>query len=302
MKIVLTGSLGNIGRPLTKELIEKGHSVTVISSKTERIKEIESLGAKALIGSMFDPDFLTIAFRNADIVYLMETMEAAGDMFDPNVDFIGTISSIGENYKQAVEMSGVKQVIHLSSIGAHMEKGNGILLFHHKVEQILRKLPLEISIKFIRPVGFYINMFSFIQTIKEQGAIVSNNSGGDKKEPWVSPSDIANVIAEEMELPFNGRTVRYVASDEISPNEIAEALGTAIGKPDLVWKVISDEQLLAAWLEAGFNEQVARGFIEMQANQGNGTLYEDYYKHKPELGKVKLSEFAKEFAETYQKN
>lgn len=302
MKIVLTGSLGNIGRPLTKELVEKGHSVTVISSKTERVKEIEGLGANALIGSMFDPDFLTTAFRNADIVYLMETMEAAGDMFDPNIDFIGTISSIGESYKQAVEMSGVKQVVHLSSIGAHMEKGNGILLFHHKVEQILGKLPLEISIKFIRPVGFYINMFSFIQTIKEQGAIISNNSGGNKREPWVSPSDIADVIAEEMELPFNGRTVRYVASDEVSPNEIAKTLGKAIGKPDLVWKVVSDEQLLSEWLETGFNEQVARGFIEMQANQGNGTLYEDYYKHKPELGKVKLSDFAKEFAVAYQKN
>ncbi len=302
MKIVLTGSLGNIGRPLTKALVEKGHTVTVVSSKTERVKEIEGLGANALIGSMFNPDFLTIAFRNADIVYLMETMEAAGDMFDPNVDFIGIISSIGENYKQAIEMSGVKQVIHLSSIGAHMEKGNGILLFHRKVEQILGKLPLEISIKFIRPVGFYINLFSFIQTIKEHGAIISNNSGGDKKEPWVSPSDIADVIAEEMELPFNGRTVRYVASDEISPNEIAKTLGTAIGKPDLVWKVVSDKQLLTEWLEAGFNEQVAKGFVEMQANQGNGSLYEDYYKHKPELGKVKLSDFAKEFAEVYQMN
>lgn len=32
MNIVLTGSLGNIGKPLTKALVEKGHTVTVISS------------------------------------------------------------------------------------------------------------------------------------------------------------------------------------------------------------------------------------------------------------------------------
>jgi len=59
MKIVLTGSLGNIGQPLTRELIQKGHSVTVISRNTERQKEIEAIGAKASIGTMQDIDFLT---------------------------------------------------------------------------------------------------------------------------------------------------------------------------------------------------------------------------------------------------
>src|SRR5690606_27034727 len=141
MNIVLTGSLGNIGKPLTAGLIKKGHSVTVISSNAERKTPIESLGAKAAIGSMFDADFLTATFTGADIVYLMETMEAAGEMFDKSVDFIGTIKKIGNNYKTAVERSGVKKVIHLSSIGAHTDKGIGILIFHYNVESILGKLP-----------------------------------------------------------------------------------------------------------------------------------------------------------------
>ncbi len=46
MKIILTGSLGNISKPLTKYLVGKGNTVTVISSKAERQKEIEALGAK----------------------------------------------------------------------------------------------------------------------------------------------------------------------------------------------------------------------------------------------------------------
>lgn len=298
MKIVLTGSIGNIGKPLATELVQKGHSVTVISSNAGRVSEIEALGAKALVGSMFDADFLTAAFKGADIVYLMETMEAAGDMFDKNVDFIGTIGEIGRNYKKAVEQSGVKKVIHLSSIGAHTDKNIGILLFHHNVEKSLRELSDDIAIKFIRPVGFYINMFSFIHTIATKGSIISNY-GGDQKEPWVSPLDIADAIAQEMEKPFEGRIVRYVASDEISPNEIAQALGEAIGKPDLKWQVIPDQQLLDNWLNIGFNAQVAHGFVQMQASQGTGELYEDFYRHKPTLGKVKLADFAKEFAKAY---
>lgn len=294
MNIVVTGSLGNIGKPLTQELVQKGHSVTVISSNAQRQKTIEAMGGKAAIGSMFDADFLAATFEGADIVYLMETMEAAGDMFDKSVDFIETINQIGNNYRQAVERSGVKQVVHLSSVGADMEKGNGILIFHHNVENILRQLPDDVSIKFIRPVGFYINMFSFVQTIKYKDAIISNY-GGDKKEPCVSPLDIADVIAQEMEKPFAGRTVRYVASDEVSPNEIAKTLGNSIGKPDLQWQVISDEQLLADWLSIGFNEQLAKGFVELQASQGTGLLYEDFYRNKPTLGKVKLADFAKDF-------
>jgi uncharacterized protein YbjT (DUF2867 family) len=298
MNIVLTGSIGNIGKPLVKEQVQKGHSVTVISSNSDRKPAIEALGAKAAIGSMFDLDFLSQVFKGADVVYLMETMEAAGDMFDKSIDFISKISQIGNNYKVAVERAGVKKVVHLSSVGAHTDQGTGILIFHYNVENILRQLPNDVAIKFIRPVGIYFNMFSFINTIKNKGTIISNY-GGDKKEPMVSPLDIADVIAEEMELPFLGRTVRYVASDEVSPNEIARTLGRAIGKPDLKWTIISDEALLDNWLKIGFNEQVAKGFVTLQASQGNGTIYDDYYQNKPILGKVKLSDFAVEFAEAY---
>jgi uncharacterized protein YbjT (DUF2867 family) len=301
MKIVLTGSISNIGKPLVKELVEQGHSVTVISSNKQRASEISALGAEAAIGIMQDVIFLSNTFQGADIVYLMETMDAAGgDLSDKEVDFIGVINQIGHNYKQAVEASGVKKIVHLSSVGAHMEKDNGILIFHHNVENILKQLPAEVAIKTLRPVGFYTNMFGFMNTIKNQGVIISNY-GGDKKEPWVSPLDIAAVIAEEIDKPFKGRTIRYIASDEVSPNEIARALGSAIGKPDLQWKVISDEALLNEWLGIGFNPQVAHGFVEMQASQGNGKLYEDYYQHVPVLGKVKLIDFALQFAAAYNK-
>lgn len=36
MKVIVTGSLGNISKPLTKELLQKGHTVTVISSDPEK--------------------------------------------------------------------------------------------------------------------------------------------------------------------------------------------------------------------------------------------------------------------------
>lgn len=298
MKIVLTGSLGRIGKPLTQSLVKNGLSVTVISSKAERQKEIETLGAKAAIGSMQDVDFLSATFKDADVVYLMIAWDAIGHIFDKDIDFPTEFSNIAGKYKQAIVQSGVKKVVYLSSIGAHTNEGIGSLSIYNGVEHIMNQLPADVSIKFMRPVAFYPNIFRFMGNIKTDGAIIQSY-GGDKKEPWVSPLDIAEAIAKEMEEPFNGRSIGYIASDEVSPNEVANILGEAIGNDDLVWQVVPAEQLLNEVLASGMNEWVAKGFIEMQAAQGSGLLYEDFYKNKPNLGKVKMADFAREFASVY---
>lgn len=298
MKIVLTGSIGNIGKPLTQQLVQQGHHVTVITSNAERTTAIEALGATAAVGRMEDAGFLTSVFTGADIVYCMETLDAAGGFFGKEPDYVAAIDAIVQNYKTAIERTGVKRVVHLSSIGAHMSSGNGILVFHFNAEKILNELPADVSIKFMRPVGFYYNLLSFIPMIKGRGAIFTNR-GGDKKEPWVSPIDIAAVIAEEMEKPFAGRSMRYIASEELSPNEVAAILGEAIGKPDLKWEIIPDEQVLNGMLAAGMNPKTAAGLVEMQGAQGSGVLYEHYEQNKPALGKIKLRDFATDFAAAY---
>jgi uncharacterized protein YbjT (DUF2867 family) len=299
MKIIVTGSLGHISKPLTQELLQKGHSVTVISSKAERQKEIEALGAKAAIGSMQDADFLSVAFTGADAVYVMETM-GSGGFSDQNLDINAAISKVCNNYKQAIQQAGVKRVVHLSSIGADTDHGNGLLAFHYYAEKIIDQLPSDVGITFMRPVGFYSNLLAFIPVIKTQGMIVSNY-GGDVIKPWVSPLDIAAAVAEEITTPFVGRKVRYVASEEISCNDIAGILGAAIGKPDLKWVVISDEQMLNGMLAAGMNPRIAAGMVEMNASAGRhgSKFYEDYYNNHPVLGKIKIKDFAGVFAMIY---
>ncbi len=294
MNIVLTGSLGHISKPLAEDLIKKGHSVTVISSKADKQKDIEAIGAQAAIGSIDDAGFLAKAFKGADIVYLMEP---PFNFFDQKLDIEAYCTNFGHAYVKAVQQSGIKRIIHLSSIGGHTTEGVGMLAIHHKIENLLKQLPGDVYIKFMRPVGFYYNMFAFIPTIKAQNAIFQNY-GGDEKEPWVSPLDIAAIVAEEIEKPFEGRTVRYIASDEVSPNEVAGILGNAVGKPGLKWITAPDEQFLNSLLSAGFNPEAAKGYADMNIGRRNH-LYDDYNQHKPAFGKVKLTDFAKNFAAVY---
>jgi len=286
MNIIVTGSLGNISKPLTKELVEKGHLVTVISRKPEKQKDIEALGARSAIGYIEDAKFLSTTFTGADAVYCMEPP------YNPDAE------KLFHNYVQAIQQSGVKRLVNLSSIGAHTDKGNGILAFYYNMETSLKKLPSDVAITFVRPGGFYYNSLRFINTIKTEGVIASNY-GGDDKIPWVSPIDIAAAVAEELVTPFAGRKVRYVASDELTCDEVATILGTAIGKPDLKWIIIPDEQMQSRLIAAGFSARLAAGFVEMNASTHSGQLFEDYYRNRPVLGKVKMKDFAKEFASVY---
>jgi uncharacterized protein YbjT (DUF2867 family) len=294
MKIVITGSLGHISKPLAQELLQQKHIVTVISSNIKRQKDIEALGAKAAIGSLEDPAFLATTFTGADAVYCME----------PPANFqTGDLEfwiRIGKAYAQSIRQSAVKRVVHLSSIGAHTNKGVGLLRFHYEVENILQGLPADVAISFLRPVGFYYNLFAFIPTIRSQD-IIATNHHLEYKEPWVSPRDIAAVAAEEITLDFSGRRIRYIASDELTSDETAGILGTAIGYPGLKWVAVADDQLLNGMIAAGINPKAAQGLTEMNAGRRDGALYEDYFRNKPILGKVKLKDFAKEFAEVYNK-
>jgi uncharacterized protein YbjT (DUF2867 family) len=216
------------------------------------------------------------------------------DFFDPNLDVVASKTAIGTNYKKAIEQSGVKQIVHLSSNGAHTDKDNGILAFHHHVENILRQLPEDVIIKFIRATSFFQNVFYYTQTIKGQDAIFANYEGTEP-EPWVSTSDIADVIIEEMEKPFEKREIRYVASEELTANQVAQMLADALGKPKINWVVISDEQLLESMVSIGMKPASAKLYVEMTAWRRGGKMFEDYFKNRPEkFGKRKLKDFIKE--------
>lgn len=294
MKIIVTGSLGHISKPLTEELLKNGHTITLISSNAERQEDIEEIGATAVIGSVEDVDFLAKIFAGADAAYCMIP---PANYFDHSLNLPEYTLRVAGNYATAIQQSGIKRVVFLSSIGAHLAEGNGIIKEFHEVENMLGNLP-GVAITFMRPTSFYYNIYGFMGMIK-QGFIAANY--GEDKIIYVSPKDIADAIAHEIVTPSQGKKVRYVASDERTGPETAKVIGEAIGKPDLTWKLVTDEQTQAGLEGAGMQPAIAAGLAEMNSAMRSGKFWEDYQKHKPTLGKVKLEDFAKEFAAAYAK-
>ncbi|CAN5536675.1 hypothetical protein BH09BAC6_BH09BAC6_17420 [soil metagenome] len=111
--------------------------------------------------------------------------------------------------------------------------------------------------------------------------VIAANYGAADKLVWVSPVDIATAVAEELETPLAGKKVRYVASEELTGNEIAGILGAAIEKPDLKWIIISDEQMQSGLAAAGMGPQITAGLVQMNASMHSGELFGDYYLNGP---------------------
>ena len=293
MKIIITGSLGHISKPLAEELITKGHIVTVISSNLSKKQAIEALGAIAAIGSMEDVDFLSETFANADAIYCMVP---PADYNEPDRRIF--YSRIAKNYVQAISKSSIKRVIHLSSFGADLDKGTGIILGAFDAENIFNALE-NVNLTHIRPTYFYYNLNNFINAIKFAD-VIKANYGGDSKFPLVAPADIAEATAEEIQNLDSVNKIRYVSSNECSGNEIASVLGAAIGKPDLKWVLISNEEVQNSLESYGMPAQLAAGFVDMFDSMHKGDLSRDFYLHHPtKLGKVKLENFAKDFVIAY---
>lgn len=291
MKIIISGSLGNIGKPLTAQLVQSGHDVTVISSNADKKTAIESLGAKAAIGSVSDTDFLSKTFAGADALFAMTPPNMGGQ------NIIKNTVEAGHAFAKAIQETNIKRVVMLSSIGADLESGTGPIAGLHQIEKIYENL--DTSVTFLRAGYFYINFFNDIPMIKGAG-IMGGNFPASLQIPLVHPEDIALAVAEELQKTQEGKNIRYIISDVKTPSEIVKAFGTAIAKPELPWVEFTDEQSFGGMTQAGLPEEMANLYTEMGAGLRSGKIGADFLNNNfPVDGKIKLEDFAKEFASKF---
>lgn len=292
MKIAITGSLGNVAGPLTKQLLAEGHELTVISSNNDRKKDIEAIGATAAIGSITDESFLAGAFAGADAVFAMTP---------PNLglqNIVDNTAAAGKAIVNAVKQAGVNRVVLLSSIGAELDGGTGPIRGLHAIENAYNELE-GVNVTFLRAGYFYINFNNSIPMVQHSG-ILGSNLDPDTKVPLVHPKDIAAAAAEELLKETSGTNVRYIVSDVKTPAEITAAFGKAIGKPELPWIPFSDEDNEQGMVQAGVPAEIASLYTEMGRGLREGKIQADFLNGRHSIdGKVKLDDFAKEFAAAF---
>ncbi|ABB23937.1 conserved hypothetical protein [Pelodictyon luteolum DSM 273] len=293
MNYLITGSLGHVSRPLAAKLVRTGHSVTVVTRRAEKRAAIEALGAKAAVGSLLDLEFLSSACHGVDALFTLVPPDMQTD------NWKNYIAHVGDNYANAITRAGVKYVVNLSSIGAHLREGCGPAGALHYVEEALNSLS-GVHVRHLRAGFFHTNFLRDIDTIRSMG-IIAANYGRDASIPLVHPDDVANMASMELkDLQFTLKSIRYIDGERLDTQSIARTLGAAVMMPGLRWVDMADDELYAGMLERGFPPEIADNTVEMGRCLRLGRMLEDYLQHPPAAhGKITLEAFGAEFAEEY---
>lgn len=295
MKFVVTGSAGNVSKPLTELLLQAGHQVTVISRKRGNIAKLVEQGAVEAIGDLADLAFLKSTFDGADGVYLM--LPPMWDSADQKKQSI----MYANNFKTAIQSAGVKNAVFLSSYGAHRHHDAGPISGMGLAEDVLNTLDEDVNVLSLRTGYFYTNLLLSIDLIKQTG-----NMGNMFQIPQgtftvVDPEDIARTAAASLTTQnFKGHSYKYVVSDLTGTDEIAALIGKEIGVPDLKWERFAKEDFRQVLLGFGFATGAANDYVEMFDTLDKGLLFEHFFEINAPFGGTSIEAFVKRFAAIYK--
>ena len=289
--IAITGATGNIGSKITADLLSKGQNVRCIARTADNLKGFADKGADIATISLEDTAALSDAFRGIDAVFAMIPPDYQA------LDFRAFQNTIGASIAKAVETSGVKYVVNLSSQGAHLPDKTGLIKGLHDQEQRLNKLK-GVNILHLRPTYFMENLLANIDMIKQMN-IMGSAIRGDMKIPMIATQDIARFAAERLlKKDFSGMTMKdLLGQRDVLMNEAAEIIGKKIDKPDLKYVQFSYEDTEKALVDMGFSADVAGLFIEMSKAFNQELI--NTARTQDNTGDTPLEEFAVVFARIF---
>ena len=263
---VVTGATGNTGNVVAKALLSRGEKVRVIGRTAERLKALAAEGAEPFAADLTDTAGVTKAFAGAKAVYVMLPPNPT------NSDYRSFQNRVTDAIVAALRSTGVTHAVTLSSIGADKPDKTGPVEGVHYLEQQLNCID-ALNVLHLRAGYFMENTLAQIGIIQKMGMAVGPLRP-DLKLPMVATRDIGEAAADVLlSLDFRQKQTRELLGQrDISMNEVAQSIGSAIGKPGLRYIQAPDEQVRPALVQLGMSSNVAGLILEMSAALNSGHM------------------------------
>ena len=263
---VVLGASGNTGHVVAENLLARQQKVRVVGRNAAHLEPLAAKGAEILIADASDAAALTKAFDRADSAYVMIPPDPTSN------DFLGYSNRVSDAIAAAVQKAGTKNVVALSSIGADKPKGTGPVLGLHHLEEKLNQIS-SANVLHLRAAYFMENTLPQANAIRKMGYSVGPLRP-DLKVPMIATRDIGTAAADALLHPTaRGKQTRELLGQrDLSYTEVAAILGKAIGKPDLKYVQLGDDQARGAMVQMGMSDQFARLLLEMTAGLNSGYM------------------------------
>ncbi len=291
----IMGATGNVGGKIAEELLTQGKNVRCIGRSAEKMQPLVEKGAQAAVGNVMDVNFLTEAFKGSTAVFFMIPPNFAAE------NYLSYQKEVIDKGVAAISAAGVKNVVVLSSQGAHMMKGNGVVEGLGVMERKFAEID-GVNVLNLRPAFFMENFMTMIGMIKNAN-MNGSNLKGDLKFPMIAAKDIATAGASALlALDFTGKSHRdLLGQRDLSMNETTKILGAAIGKPELPYVEFPPEAMKKGIMDMGLNETTAGAMVEYYESLNSGDIHSETTRSAKNTTETPFEEFAKTFAFVFQK-
>jgi uncharacterized protein YbjT (DUF2867 family) len=250
---VILGASGHTGSIIAGFLLSQGEQVRVLGRDPARLERFVRQGAEAFTANVSDAATLTNAFSGARAAYLMLPPVASREDQERQSDAIA----------KAVQESGLRYAVHLSSYGAHVPEGTGPIAGLHSSEQKLNAIR-GLNVLHLRAAYFMENNLAAIGVIHRMG-IFAGALLPDLKLPMIATRDVGDYAAKRLlDLDFSGKQSRELLGErDLSMAEVTAVIGRGIGKPDLRYEQLPFDQVQQVLTQIGIPPNTAAVYIEM---------------------------------------
>jgi uncharacterized protein YbjT (DUF2867 family) len=222
--ILVTGATGKQGGHVARELLAKGQRVRAMTRHTDSAaaKELAELGAQVVFGDYDNPASLPKALEGAWGTYAVQKTWEAG---------VEREEVQGKVFADAAKKAGVQHYVY-SSVGS-AQHNTGIPHFDNKwrIEERVRALGFP-SWTILRPVFFMENLLSADNTSAIAAGTFPLGIRPTTPLQLLALDDLGKygLLALEQPERFNGKAID-IASDSVTPTQIAEVLTKVTGHP-----------------------------------------------------------------------
>lgn len=289
--ITVMGATGQTGGATAHRLLEHGEQVRALGRSADRLAALRDAGAEPYAVDAGDAAALTEAFRGADAAYVL--LPIAPDV----PDWHAHMGRLGEAIVTAVRDAGVPYVVAVSSVGADLPSGTGFLTGLYAQEQRLRTLTDVAHVLALRPGAYFENAYGWLPVIAEQG-VMADSVAPDAPLPMVATRDVGAAAAAALRSrDWTGFTVRELLGPrDLTYAEVARMIGEAIGRPDLPYVQIPEDDLAAGLQAAGWSADTARLQIEMNRVFSDGSVAARATRTPESSTPTRFEDFAAELA------
>lgn len=216
--ILVTGATGKTGGAVARQLLGLGYPVRALARRTDdRSERLRAAGAEVVIGSLEDFDGLAAAMAGTHRAYFCPPLEP------------GTLRR-ATLFAAAARAARLEVVVELTQWVADPAHPAAHAREKWLSSEVLRWAP-GLDVITVRPGWFADNYFAVLGPAAQFGLMALPLGDGLNAPP--SNEDIARVIVGGLvdPAPHVGRAYRPTGPALLAPDQIAAAIGAALGRP-----------------------------------------------------------------------